>query len=224
MIAALLTLLLMLVTPSQATTDVTFCVKLDKELSGLGADFGGDFWTSNTPHSNGFGIDLAVVENVDPPVVVFAGYANPSTGCSPQLGLDPAKEYVVRSASKAELDDGNTVYVRDNATDLDLYETWYYSEVSPYVPPGSGAVIIDLVVPPGAATDNLAMGIRALKRWPGGLSNESLDIFAESPAAALSGNYSAIGNVYLWYEDHKYLVMHELGHAIAWMRSEEAHV
>lgn len=201
-----------------ATVAVNFCGRITPSLTDADPDKGDDYLISNdTIAARGAWIS---VKNTVFGTYAYNGYT-PDTGgdigCTGNVYLDDTQTYRVSMNSKADVN-GNELFVWDDHTSPSIYTYVKYFAWSP----SAGTVYI---TPPSADQWNiLAAASYAMMRSNGGVSGQDFD-FATMGCkyepgygceyGTPAGNCECGGKLYIGDADLKYVIVHEMGHAVS---------
>lgn len=217
--------------PLAAIYSVKFCFK-------YGTDFidrtTGDYWIW-AGNRTARGIRARIYDQDND--VVWYDYTDPDTGCTPNLQLYSAYKYKIRLYSQAKVYNDNRVYVLTDETDRIRYGYWAAYN---FTPSSSGTYTFTWLNSRPGYTENVAnmaaAGGWSIHRRYGGTSNQIYYLFhQECPGAsgsckgmrAINGRDSYpvvfIGDG-LQGRKRKFIISHELGHALGSMRDEYSKV
>lgn len=205
--------LLLTAAPAWATLySVSFCLEFDTTWADNGV--GEDYWTTDTDRT-ARGVWLSVEENGTATEKYTPHYVDDSTGCA-TVGLDSTRSYRVKAKSSAYV---SGVYLHaydDDTSPASLYTVFYTA----FVP--SSSTTYDLDIPD---TDNrnvlLSVATWAMSRGHGMSTPVTIDFY--STGGSSSGPHHDMGDVYYnTTSARKYIITHEIGHAIAFNVDEGA--
>ncbi|MCZ7585030.1 MAG: DUF3152 domain-containing protein [Deltaproteobacteria bacterium] len=196
--------------------NVVLCLRYEVDYQD--AD-GGDWWnTSDDKTARGI---RALVQRNSDSADVFYGYTNASTGCTPTLTFNVGQTYLVRLYSEATVANSNLIRVLFS----DILPWRYFRTVASSFNPGSPGTYYFTMddwdtqnIPQTAA----AAGYAVHNRY-GGMSGETYILYNQacSPGGPSCLN-SDTGELYFndFGKRHKFIIAHEVGHAVGYKRDE----
>lgn len=204
-----------------ANYDVRFCFQInvdfaDNEGYSAGKE-SGDYWADNDNDVAARGVSWKVETNTIPPIPQASGTAKfngSHIGCTAtHVTLSSLQNYRITVESTG-LVRGNTINSYEDSRDaiwlLDSY-TW-----SPFTPSSNGVENLS-PIPTTDEWNNYAVAAWALSRFDGAMNN-TWDMFAnEHPVNG--GNQQHDGDIWA-PSNNKFVIAHELGHAIGYFADE----
>ncbi|HAM21161.1 MAG TPA: hypothetical protein DCQ04_02605 [Actinobacteria bacterium] len=203
-----------------ALYSVKFCVDYSIDFDDASGSVGDDFYTSNSDRT-ALGIRIKVMRNSDSHDMYFdhTDWSGADAGCTDSLVLDSTEDYTVSAQSRA-LVNGNYINVLDDDGTDNLYS---HVEYLAFVPSSSTTITFDTAI---ADQWNIAAAAgQAMSRRSAGLSGQNFDLYTqECPSTGSSCTSNSTGDVYLstFGAEHKYVVVHELGHAMAYQSNGDS--
>jgi hypothetical protein len=153
---------------------------------------------------------------------MYQGYTDPDDGCAPPLVLSTTRHYTITAYLMAELSDNNHVFVRSDESNP-VYSKVLSTDFTPN-PAHSGPY--NYCYPDGTENGQNASYLAAaagfgLHRKPGGVTDEYLYVI--NHACDNDGSCFNLSNGFVYISpenrDNKYIITHEVGHWIGWVRN-----
>lgn len=210
-----------------ATHYVRFCFQWDINYTDNGTGYD-DYFTTDTPQiARG-----AYWQITEIGVSSHTGYADDSgayAGCTPLQAVDSSAHYNVIVFSKAKVNGNNIVDERDNDASTVPYGDLLWNAWSP---PSSGTFTKETVTS-GGWVNIIAAASYTIYRHNGGMTGQTYTVYNKGQDLGTPGCNTAAtggatqhceGKVYIGPGDtanHKYIISHETGHAMAYRANGE---
>lgn len=168
-----------------------------------------DYWTTNDDR-RALGAKIKVIRNSDRAVVreAFTPWTGVDIGCAPSVSLSSTESYEVRINATAEVN-GNTIKVRNDDVNQAEYSSVAESAFTP-----TASDTIDVYTGVHAAWNIAGAAGWAMSRRNGGLNGETFVLYTQACPGGTSNCLSG-GNNYIVTNNRKFVIVHELGHAVA---------
>ncbi len=214
---SLLALLSLVSAAHASSVSVTFCANYGVNYTDASASVGDDYFPSNTDKL-ARGARVKVIRNSDG-VEVFNNYATSGANdnCTAGMTLDTALTYTVKIVADANVDGTNYVVVRNSATG----NVWAGTVLSAYSPPGGGET--------KQITTALheAWNVAAAAGWAnhyrsGGMTGKTYEF---RTGTSVGNSFQENGGspfIYIQNDTYKYIVVHEMGHEVAFYANGSA--
>jgi len=215
---------------AQATEyQVRFCLEWDIQFDDANDSTKDDFYNDNSVHEPARGVYVIVRESGNGPIEFqdFAGDSGTYKGCTDELALDSSTNYKVNVFSKSYVND-NYVYVYDDEDSPSLLADVVWAAWSPT---SSGTETKQ--VPTADWTNMVAAASHTVWKHNGGQTGYDYILYEEgedgSTAAVCDDHSESAGRSVtcggeIWiaqgHQDNKYVIAHEVGHAMARYRDE----
>jgi hypothetical protein len=189
-----------------------FCGQYAVDYDDASTTIGDDFFTDNTPKP-ARGAKINVTRNSDGVCLYcdFTPYDGADAGCTPKVAMSPNETYTIKMLASASVA-GQSITVGPDDAVNGVYE---HVHSTGYVPTASfPSVPVQFVTKNNAAWNIAAAAGWAIQRRPINLSGETFNFYTQ-PCPGGSSNCNSGGNIYIVNDKHKYVIVHELGHAVA---------
>jgi len=186
-----------------ATITPKVCVKWDIDYADASSTVGDDYFYNNGNDRRAYGVYLVVQENG---ITRWGPAFTDNTGCTSAITLQTGSTYLIRAFASAKIYNGSLQHLIVKDYNYDVVLDWNQSHSG-----WSDSTDKNIIFGPDEGTNVMAAASWALYRHAAGVSSPVYTYLIGSPWCKFSSP-----DIYLTDDctDYKYIISHELGHAI----------